>query len=225
VTPPVTITYDDMKLKQSELIRKALDGSIFIGPDDAPLPVALTTGATSDLIPLPPEYLDVGWVDKGDGATWPRSTDTAEVESWGSVEPTRMDITKETSGVKFTAQETNKATIELYESVDLSTVVPDVTTGEVTFDRPARPRVRYYRVFGLFVDGSGADTIYVGKLLPRANVTEKEDQKWSDGDEPVTFGVTLSATYDAAAGTSCRYYFGGPGWKALLDAMGFTTTP
>jgi hypothetical protein len=225
VTAPPTTTYDDLKNKQSHLIRKALEGSVMLAADDALAPVALTGGANADLLELPPEYVDIGWVTKADGATWPRSTDTSDVESWGSVEPTRVDITKETVGIKFTAQETNKGTLELYEGVDLSSVIPDATTGEITFDRPSRPRIRYYRVLGVFVDGSGADTIYVGKLLTRCNVTEKEDQKWSDGDDPVTYGVTLNGNYDAALGTACRYYFGGPGWRDLLEDMGFPAVP
>lgn len=222
MTTPTTTTYDQLKLKQSELIRKALEGSIFLADESAELPTALTAGEDAALLPLPSGYTDLGWVDKSDGATWTRSTDTSDVESWGAVEPTRTDITKETTGLKLTAQETKRATLELYESVDLSTVVPDPTTGEVTFDRPSRPTLRYYRVFGLFVDGAGADTIYVGKLLPRANVTDKDEQKWSGDDDPVSYGITLNANYDATAKTSIRYFYGGPGWRALLAEMGFT---
>jgi hypothetical protein len=225
VTTPPTTTFEDLMKNQSQLIRKPLEGAVFLAPDDATVPTALTGGANGEPLVLPPEYVPIGWVSKADGATWPRSTDTSEVESWGSVEPTRVDITKETLGVKFTAQETNKATLELYEGVDLSTVIADPVTGEITFDRPSRPKIRYYRVLGMFADGSGADTIYVGKLLTRSNVTEKEDQKWTDGDDPVTYGVTLNGNYDSAIGTACRYYFGGPGWRDLLEDMGFPAIP
>lgn len=111
-------------------------------------------------------------MSKEDGATWSREVETADVESWGAVEPTRRDLTKQTDGLHFVAQETKRATLELYEGLDLSGVTPDGTTGEVQFNRPSRPKTRYYRVFGLFVDGDGEHTIYVAKLLPRANVTE-----------------------------------------------------
>lgn len=222
MTAPTTTTYDALKQKQSELIRKALEGSIFIADAAAPLPTAITDGATSELIELPAGYTDVGWVDKGDGATWSRSVDTSDVESWGSVEPTRRDISNQTDGLQFTAQETSRQTLELYEGLDLSGVVPDATTGEVTFDRPPRPQTRYFRVFGLFVDGVGANEIFIAKLLPRANVTDTGDQKWSDGDDPVGYEVTLTANFDADAGTSMRFFFGGRGWKALLADMGFT---
>jgi hypothetical protein len=222
MTAPTTTTYDALKNKQSELIRKALEGSIFIAPDTADIPTTLTDGASSALVELPAGYVDVGWVDKGDGATWSRSVDTSDVESWGSVEPTRRDITSQTDGLQFTAQETKRQTLELYEGLDLSAVTPDATTGEVTFDRPPRPSTRYFRVFGLFVDGVGSNAIYVAKVLPRANVTDTGDQTWSDGDDPVGYEVTLTANYDADAGTSMRFFFGGPGWKSLLTDMGFS---
>ncbi len=75
------------------------------------------------------------------------------------------------------------------------------------------------------MDGSGADTIYVAKLAPKANVTDTGDQKWSDGDDPVGYDVTMTANYDDEAKTAMRFFFGGPGWKALLEEMGFATAP
>jgi hypothetical protein len=219
VTTPTT--YDELKRKQNELIRKALEGSVFIAAENAPLPTRLTMGTGAELMPLPAGYEDVGWVDKSDSATWSREVETSDVESWGAIEPTRRDLTKQTDGLKFVAQETKRLTLELYEGVDLSAVVPDGTTGEVRFDRPARPRTRYFRVFGLFVDGTGDQSIYVAKLLPRAAVTETGEQKWSDEDA-LGYDVTLTAHFDAKAGTAMSFFFGGPGWRALLREMGFT---
>ncbi len=222
MTTPTTTTYAALKNKQNELIRKALEGSIFLAPYSAALPTQLTSGASADLVELPDGYDDIGWVDKSDGATWSRSVDTSDTESWGAVEPTRRDITKQTDGLKFTAQETKRSTIELYEGVDLSSVTPDATTGEVKFSRPARPSTRNFRAFGLMVDGVGPNTIYVAKLLPKAMVTDTGDQKWT-GEDVAGFEVTMTALYDETAGTSMSFFFGGPGWKALLDDMGFTS--
>lgn len=220
MTAPTTTTYEALKNLQNDLIRKALEGSIFIAPYTADMPTALTAGANAGLLPLPDGYEDVGWCDKGDGATWSRSVDTTDTESWGSVQPTRRDITGQTDGLKFTAQETKRSTIELYEGVDLSTVTPAATTGEITFDRPTRPNVRNFKAFGIFQDGVGVDAIYIAKVLPRATVTETGDQKWSDEDA-VGYEVTLSAEYDKDAATSMRFFFGGPGWRARLVDMGF----
>ena len=91
MTAPTTTTYDQLKNKQSELIRKALEGSVFLASYTTALPTRLTAGDASQLVPLPDGFTDLGWVDKGDGATWSRSVDTSDVESWGAVEPTRSD--------------------------------------------------------------------------------------------------------------------------------------
>jgi hypothetical protein len=219
VTTPTT--YDDLKNLQNDLIRKALEGSVFIAPYSAAVPAALTTGVGAGLVPLATDYEDVGWCDKGTGATWSRSVDTSDVTSWGSVEPTRRDITKETKGIKFIAQETKRQTIELYEGVDLSTLTPTAVTGEVTFDSPDRPQTKFFRVFGLFQDGVGVDTVYVAKLLPMAVVTDTADQKWVDGDSPVGYEVSLTAMKDPVLKTAVRHFFGGPGWRSRLVAMGF----
>lgn len=216
-----TTTFDALQVRKNELIRKALEGSVFIAPETADLPTALTSGAGGDLVTLPTGYVDVGWVDDKQGATWSRKPTTADVTSWGSVEPTRTDITKDDRTVKFTAQETKAITLELAEGVDMSTVVPDPTTGEVAFASPTRPETTYYRVFGLFVDGDGSDSIYIGRLLPRAVVTSIGDSVWSNTADALTYPLEMAARVDSVAGFSVKHFFGGPGWQTILSELGF----
>jgi hypothetical protein len=113
LTIPVTTTYDALKLKQNELIPKALEGSIFTADYSAELPTALTSGEDAALLELPDGYEDTSWADKGQGATWSRSVDTADVNSWGVADPTRRDVTSQTTGLQFTAQETKGRVLEL----------------------------------------------------------------------------------------------------------------
>ena len=214
-------SYEDLAAKQVELIRKALAGSVFVAEMTAVLPASLTTGADAELAALPGGYTDLGWMSKEDGATWSRESEVSEVTSWGSFEPTRRDINQDVTGLQVTAQETKLKTLELYNSVDLSAVVPDAVTGEVAFSQPTQPAPRYYRVLAIAVDGVGSDAVYLGRLLPRANITERGEQVWSDGDDPVAYQMTLSATVDSVAGFSVRHFFGGPGWRTLLSRMGF----
>jgi len=221
VTSPTPTTYDAIKNLQSSLIRKALAGSVFVADVSAAAPTSLTTGAASGLAPLPEGYEDLGYITKDDGLSWSRSTEVSEVTSWGSVEPTRRDINSDVTNLAFTAQETKRATLGLYYNLDLSTVTPDATTGEVAFAQPTRPATKYMRVFALFVDGVGADTIYVARFLPRAMLSEVDDQAWTDGDDPVGYPCTLAATPDEDLGYSVRHFFGGPGWKSRLEDMGF----
>lgn len=221
MSTPTTATYEELAKRQSHLIRKALSGSIFVAPVTSDVVTTMTSGASSALKALPTGYEDLGYISKDDGATWSRETDLSEVTSWGSIEPTRRDINQDVTTLAFMAQETKKATLEVYYNVDLSGIVADSTTGEVAFNQALRPQTRYMRVFALFVDGSGADTIYVARVLPRAMLTEVDDQTWSDGDDPVGYSCTLTATPDNDLGYSVRHIFGGPGWKAQLEDMGF----
>lgn len=222
-------SYDALKNKQTELIRKALDGSAFIGKitDD---PIASLTTYTAgppdviDLSPLPTGWDDLGWLTS-DGAQFARDVATSEVTSWGSVSPTRTDITSDTTTLTVTAQETKMLTIGLATGADLSAVVPDANTGEVSIAKPTRPSSRYYRVLSLAVDQGDAGEIYIGRFLPRAKVTSYAEQAFAGGDDPITWGITLTGEEDSTLGYSERWLFGGAGWQALLDEMGFTVTP
>jgi hypothetical protein len=220
------MSLDALQDLKTSLIRKALSGSVFIAADGTALPTSLTTSSGTpveiDLTPLPEEWQDLGYLSKDDGATWSRATNLSEVTSWGALEATRSDINSDVTSLAVTAQETKLLTLELYENIDLSGVTPDATTGEVAFSKPTRPSPKFYRLFAISQDGDGDDAIYIGKLCPRAQVTEVGDQTWSDGDTPITYPLTFSAKVDAVAGYSLRYFFGGPGWKAALADMGFT---
>ncbi|GAA4852418.1 phage tail tube protein [Saccharopolyspora rosea] len=217
--------YEDLAQRQSELIRKALAGSVFAAPAHAPLPERLT-GPDAELVPLPQGYRDLGWISKDDGATWSRETELSEITSWGAWEPTRRDIKSDVTSLQIAAQETNIRTIGMWTNTDLSGVRPDPTTGEVSFAQATRPTTQYWRVFALAVDGAGEDSIYLARFLPRAMVSEVDDQPWSsDDDEALVWNMTLTATHDSGAGYSIRHFFGGPGWRKLLDKMGFESEP
>ncbi len=207
---------------KSELIRKALEGSIFIAPFSATPISTMTTGAGGALAALPTGYKDVGFVEKSNAVTWSRSVNTQEVMVWGDIFPARRDITKDDSQLKFTMLETKKQAMELYYGIDLTSTTADATTKEVSFEQPSRPDTKFWRVFGLFQDGAGSDTIYVGRFYPRASVVDMSDQKWSDDSDPVAWDVAMSAVTDTDLGYPVKHYFGGPGWQTLLADTGFT---
>lgn len=221
--------YEALKNKQTELIRKALDGSVFVADVTADAIAALTTytagpPAVIDLTPLPTGYDDLGWLTN-DGAQFSRDVSTSEVTSWGSVSPTRTDITSDTTTMTVTAQETKLLTIGMATGVDLSGVTPAANTGEVSIAKPARPKSKHYRVLSLAVDLADAGEVYLGRFLPRAKVTGYSEQSHGGGDDPITWGVTFTGEEDSDLGYSERWIFGGPGWNALLADMGFDVTP
>jgi hypothetical protein len=168
---------------------------------------------------LPALWDDLGWLTT-DGASHSRDVASSDVQSWGSVTPTRTDITSDTTAVAVVAQETKLLTIGLASGVDTSTIVADADTGEVSIAKPTRPRGKYWRVMTLAVDLGDGGEIYVGRFLPRAKVTNYTEQNYGQSDDPISWGVTLTGETDPDLGYSERWLFGGPGWNALLDEMG-----
>ncbi len=220
------MSYDALKNKQAELIRKALDGSVFLS-DLAADPIANLTIATGvapnqviDLAPLPEDWDDLGWLSN-DGAAFARDVSSSEVSSWGSTTPTRTDVVSDTTSLTVVAQETKLLTLGLATGADLRNIVPDADTGEVRIAKPARPKSRHYRALSLAVDETNAGEIYIGRFLPRAKVSSYAEQSFGQSDDPISWGVTLVGEVDDELGYSEQWLFGGAGWRAILGDMGF----
>lgn len=223
-------SYDTLKNKQNELIRKALDGSVFLADVDAD-PIETLTSATGvapdqviSLTALPTDWDDLGFLST-DGAAFARDVSTSEVTSWGAVTPTRTDVVSDTTTLTVVAQETKLLTIGLATGADLANITPDALTGEVRIAKPVRPKSKHYRALSLAVDEGDGGEIYVARFLPRAKVSSYAEQAFAQGDDPITWGVTLTGEVDSELGYSEEWLFGGPGWNALLVSMGFTPTP
>jgi hypothetical protein len=211
--------YSTLRDKKTELIRKARDGSVFVGKSSVTAITTLTTGSGSDLATLPVGMTDLGWTTT-DGVSYSRTTETSDVRSFGSVEPTRSDVTSDEITMSVSAQETSLITLELYTGADLSSAEAAATTGELQIAKPARPGFTYYRVLGLFVDDGDAGEIYLARYMPRARVTEFGEQQYNDADEAIIYPLTFTGYEDSTLGYSHKWLFGGPGWEALLDEMG-----
>lgn len=171
---------------------------------------------------LPTGMDDLGWLST-DGVAFSRDVSTSDVQSWGSVTPTRSDVTSDTSTMAVTAQETKLLTIGLATGADLAAMVPDPQTGEVDIKKPTRPNSKHYRALSMAVDLGDGGEIYVARFFPRAKVTNYAEQSHGGGDEPINWGVTLTGEEDSSLGYSERWLFGGPGWNFLLADMGFPT--
>lgn len=219
--------YDVLKKKQTELIRKALDGSAFIASIDAPALTTLTDAADSLLKPLPTTgtpklpWGDLGWLS-ADGAQFARDVSSSDITSWGSVSPTRSDVTADSSTMTVACQETNIRTIGLSTGADLSATVLTAGSGELAISKPSRPSSRFYRVLSLAVDQGDAGEIYIARYMPRAKVSSFSEQAFGGGDDPIMWGVTFTGFEDSTVGFSEQWIFGGPGWKALAVKMGFS---
>lgn len=217
--------YTTIAHRQATLIRKALQGSVFIAPYTAAAITSITTGSSQDIAPLPTGYTDVGMVDKKNAITWASKLTTQEVMAFGDVYPARRDVTKIDASLKFSMLETNKTSLQLYLGQDLTTTPLDPTTRELKITQLSRPSTIPYRVLGLFQDGTGVNAIYVARFYPRAFVTDVTDQKWDDDTDALMWDVSMTAQTDTVLGTSVVHFFGGPGWASTLAQTGFNTNP
>jgi hypothetical protein len=169
------------------------------------------------------EYKDLGWISD-DGAQFSTDINTSDVSSWGSTTPTRTDITSESLSLEVAIQETNLMAVGLYVGVDPSGITA-ATNGEVKIVRPLQPVRQQYHLLSLAVDENSAGEIYIGRYWPNAMVTDKGDQAFSSGDDPIMYDITFSARPDDTIGASEVWFFGGPGWFSILDELGIDSTP
>lgn len=208
--------------KKIELIRKPLAGSLFIGESTAAVIATLTDATTSLLVTFP--STGGGYSDGGcftdEGLRFARAVTQDEVTSFGFNTPTRTDITSDVESFQVDFQETNKRTISLFTGADPASLVP-ASNGEMKIDKPNVVSPRRYRALALSVDGPPEAEIYIGRFYPRVAVTDYADQAYAKGNE-LRWGCSFRAEKDTTIGTSLRYFFGGPGWKALCTSMGFT---
>lgn len=212
-------TFEDNRGAQSHLILKALGGFIAVAPMDTPMPEAFTTEG-GELIDLKAAgFTPLGWLTKGDGINFSRDTEQQEVESFGALEPTRVDFTKDVTSAAFRMQETNKKVLELYYNTDLSSVKPDAN-GEFSFTNDPQPSTIYRRMIYIAKDGNGANAKYIIKAMPRAVISEVQEQSWSSESE-LSYGLTVKATTDPELNYAVRHAFAGPGFKTISADMGF----
>lgn len=206
--------------KKNELIRRARDGSVFIAPRTVPTITAISATTGGPLAELPTGWEDLGWTTT-EGVTFGRETESSQIRSFGSTEPTREDIINDTITMTVTAQETKLLTIGLSTGVDTAALEAAAGTGELRIAKPNLPNPRYYRVLAIFVDESSDGEIYMARYMPNARITEFGESVYtSDGDEAVQYALTFTAFEDSVDGTSHVWHWSGPGWVALLDRMG-----
>jgi hypothetical protein len=202
------VAFDDLNIRNNDLVGKGMAGVIYVAPLTAD-PVAAITDSSGELVALPEGYDVFGWISE-DGVTWPRETEVSEIYGWGGSEPIRSDIRRATKRITCTAFETKKTVLEEYWGFSLSSVATS-SGGESIVDEPALPTFPYRRVIVIARDTRAAGDYYRAQHFLRAKVTETSEQTWADADTPIAYQVTYTAFQDADAGTAVRHFFGGPG--------------
>lgn len=199
----------------TEYIRKQLVQAVFAADYATAAITAPFNTTDGTLATIPAGYVPVGYTTD-DGVTFTSDLSMSDVTSSQSVEPTRSDVESDVLSAQFAPQETNAATVALFEGMALSGTgaLPALGTAW-QWDRPTSPVNPFRRLLFIGLDyGDDGGEIYVVKFFPRARLTSKDDEQWARSTEtqrPVTF----NAYRDSAVGTSCRNWIDGPGWRSL----------
>src|SRR5699024_12475907 len=113
-------TFEDVRDAQSHLILKALGGFIAVAPMSVAMPEKFTN-ESGELIDLKSAgFSSLGWLTKGDGVNFSRETENQETESYGALEPTRVDSTNDVTSAAFRMQEASKQPLEVDHDTALS---------------------------------------------------------------------------------------------------------
>lgn len=200
---------------RNDLIRKQLVQAVYAADYSAAAVITPFDTLTGVLSEIPAGYVPIGYTTD-DGLTFTSDLSMVDVTSSQSVEPTRSDVESDIITAQYAAQETNAATISLYEGLPLSGVGALTGIGTAwTWNRPAVPRNPYRRL--LFIGLDYSDTggeIYIVRHFPRARLTGKDDEQWARSAEtqrPVTF----TGYRDSVLQTASSTWVDGPGWREM----------
>lgn len=211
---------------QAQLTTKIQRLHLFKAPMTAPIPDAITGmsegTSTIELLELD---ADDGWVDMGligsdDAPSWTRDMETEDLLAIGFRDAVRTEITSDVASLTCTFLERNRHVLETYDNIDMSGITPNPDTGEVKWVRPSDAPLIKSRYAAYGQDGSGADRVWLVKILTAGVIESVDDQTWG-GEGFLTFPATLKGLVDTDYGTSMVTYMGGPGVKANLERMGF----
>ena len=214
------MAFSDFQNLHTSAKRKAKTGAVLLAPMSASLPTAITTGATPALVTKPTGFNGLGWVTD-DGATISRSVTTTDITGWQSTSPLRSDVTEDTETIAVTFHELNAWVISAYYGVDIAALVPNATTGEVSWAKPELPAQGFSRMLILTRDTGDSGEYLIAELFPRVTVSDFDDLSYSKSDDGLTYGLTFTSLVDSTAGYAKKTFLAGVGFKADATALGF----
>lgn len=211
--------YALLENKKNQLIRKGIQGSVFLAPPNAAAINATTLfdSITGAIKTLPPGYADLGWTTDA-GAVFARKSTSTEILAWGTNDPVRSDITADVTTIQVDCEETKLQTLGLGANVDPATIIPSVN-GVITIPHPSSPVARYYRMYALLADNGDGGEIIISKFFPRVSVTAYNGQSYNNLKDALLWGFTFTAYADSVLGYAQADILGGPGLLYLQDDM------
>lgn len=208
-------------------IRKGKKVAVLRAPMSVEIPLAITEGGTGSggtAVPVTLKeltgFMGMGLMRKDDGIAHSRDQEKSDIMAVGFQDPVRSDFDADTFSAQIVGLETHRANIESYLGVDLSAATLNAGTGELSFPQPTDGAIVQNRWMFIAQDGIGLDRIWWARLFTAGIVSETDDQNMG-GEDGWQWPMTISSQTDPTAGYSVHHYFGGPGWKAKAESMGF----
>ncbi|WP_070977003.1 hypothetical protein [Corynebacterium sp. MC3] len=213
--------FDKFRGVEDGLVRKMVSGGAIL---IAPISASPITKFTDDkgLLVEQAGFIGLGRIAKDGAPTFNADVQEDTVETWGEMEPSRRDITTSTLTVEATLQDTRKETLMLAARRDMEYMkqVKPGTNGEFGIVDNPQPGTQFFQMLMIGADGTGEDAFYFGRYLPRVSI-KIGTESWNPQSE-VTYPLTATATKHTKLGFSSKRFYGGPGAKARLKAMGFS---
>ncbi|MBX9920008.1 MAG: hypothetical protein K2Y33_09320 [Mycolicibacterium frederiksbergense] len=172
-----------------------------------------TTGA----LELPADGTPIGLLDKAQASRLANSITINDIRSHGEGGPTRQIPQQRDVTIGLNPQETNRANLENWWGIDLSSVVPDAS-GAVTFGVESLPEVFLKRTVVYAKDTYQGLPWCIAVIGNRTNVSDRSEQSTPDSEVP-GYPYTLNFQgEDALGGQPVIVDIFGAGWAAIQDA-------
>lgn len=225
MTDPINQPQDGFNLDkfrgaEDGLIRKMVSGgAILVAPLSAD-PITSLTDEKGQL-KFQKGFTGLGRIARDGAPVFTPEDQEETTETWGEIEPSRRDVTLSTLTVEATLQDTNKANLMIAarRNFEFMEKIKAANNGEIAFEENSQPTTNYYQLLYVGIDGVDDDAFFFARYLPRA-ILKGGAENWNPQSE-VTYPLTATATKDTKLGYSSKRFYGGPGAKKRLAAMGF----
>lgn len=156
-----------------------------------------------------------------DGFTAGREEETEEIAAHGMADAVRIDTTSVSRTVSTTVLENQRRVIrEIALGADFSGA--SFVSGEfLTLDEPEMPLHDEWTLMLILKDGAPGSEIIFGKLYGTVKIQSAGEESYGT-EGAVQQELTWKAFTDPDTGTPVREFFGGPGFEALAEDLGYT---
>lgn len=211
-----TTTWDALFQGRSDLVRKALYGSVLVQDYTAAAALAFASWNPFDADTGLLTTLSANWVDLGylteDGIEFGKSVDFADTTGWQTRDKLRSDATSDQDTASMTFLETKPQIEAIYNSLPLADM-PTVGATNYSYEKPAVPALLFRSVLFIGVDGAGDQVEYVVRLWPRCLMTGPDNVTWNASSE-ASWPMAFQPYPDAVAGFASKTWRDGPGHRA-----------